>query len=224
MLGKARTIRSAAALLLAGIALLLLLAPVTIAQGPSGVGGKAPASQAAPAAATPKEPPAAQVPVAAAPAKPTLADLAWLAGSWQGTWGPRAAQQIWASPGAGVMPGAFQLAESNKTLVIELFTLAETPDGIELRIRHFTPSLVPWEKDGPTVLRLASADANSAVFENPVNGEPRTQSFRRADADTYVSRSEVMPPEGGPQVAEIIFHRVRVPSTASKHKTARNSE
>ncbi len=127
-------------------------------------------------------------------------------------------------PRADVMLGTFQLAESDKTLVIELFTLTETPDGIELRIRHFTPSLVPWEKDGATVLRLSSADAKAAVFENPVNGEPKTQSFRRVDADTYTSRSEVMPPQGDPQMAEITFHRARGEAAPIKTKRAKKLE
>jgi hypothetical protein len=165
-----------------------------------------------------------QAPAAATSAKPSLADLTWLAGSWQGTWGPRAAQQVWTPSSAGVMLGTFHLAENGKTLVIELFTLAEGPGGVELRIRHFTPSLAPWEKEGPTVLRLSSADAKAAVFENPVNGEPKTQSFRRIDADTYVSRSEVVPPQGDPQVAEIKFHRVRLDAAPPKTKPAKKSQ
>jgi hypothetical protein len=118
------------------------------------------------------------------------------------------------------MLGTFQVAESDKTLVIELFTLSETPDGVELRIRHFTPYLVPWEKDVPAVLNLTSADAKLAVFENPSNGEPKMQTFRRLDADSYVSRSEVTLQEGDPQIAEIKFKRTRLASAPSKHKPA----
>jgi Domain of unknown function (DUF6265) len=146
---------------------------------------------------------------AAASTVPRLADMAWLTGSWQGVWGPRVAQQVWTAPNAGVMLGNFQLVENGKTLVVELFALTETPGGIELRIRHFTPSLVPWEKGGAAVLHLTGGDAKSATFENSTNGEPKTQSFRRMDADTYISRSEVVPPEGNLQIAEITFRRVR---------------
>jgi Domain of unknown function (DUF6265) len=121
------------------------------------------------------------------------------------------------------MLGTFQVTENDKTLVIELFTVTETASGIELRIRHFTPSLVPWEKDGPTVLRLASADAKSAVFENPTNGEPKTQSFRRVDADTYVWRSEVAPPQGDPQISEITFRHAHAEAAPVKRKPAKNS-
>jgi len=141
------------------------------------------------------------------PSKPTLADFAWLAGRWQGSWGPRVAQQTWSAPKAGVMLGTFQLAEGDKTLVLEVFTLVEGADGIEFRLRHFTPALVAWEKPGPTVLGLASLDPKTARFENPVDGQPKHEIFSRTDADTYVSRSEIIPEKGDIQITEITYHR-----------------
>jgi hypothetical protein len=166
-------------------------------------------------------PPAADPPAdssAAAPAvaatnnsisvpKATLADFAWLAGRWQGSWGPRVAQQVWTAPKAGVMMGTFQLAEDDKTLVLELFTVVEGPDGIKFHLRHFTPSLVAWEKPGPTVLNLASADPKTIIFENPLDGQPRHTIITRIDADTYIARSEVVPDKGELQATEITYHR-----------------
>jgi len=195
--------RPAAALLFAAIISLAFSPQPARAQGPTGAGAASVTQQGQDALA------ASALGKPSATAEPALADLAWLIGSWQGTWGPRFAQQSWTAPRAGVMLGTFQITENDKTLVIELFSLSEGPSGIELRIRHFTPSLVPWEKDGPTVLRLASADAKSAVFENPTSGEPKTQSFRRVDADTFVWRSEVVPQQGDPQISEIAFRHAR---------------
>jgi hypothetical protein len=143
----------------------------------------------------------------APPPKVALADLAWLAGRWQGSWGPRVAQQVWTAPKAGVMMGTFQLAENDKTLVLELFTVVEGSDGIKFHLRHFTPSLVAWEKPGPTVLNLESSDAKSIVFENPLDGQPKRTIIKRVDADTYISRSEVVPEKGDVQVTEITYHR-----------------
>jgi Domain of unknown function (DUF6265) len=163
----------------------------------------APDAEKVPAATAKPDTPTVQAP------KPTLADFAWLAGRWQGTWGPRVAQQVWAAPRAGVMMGTFQLAENDKTLVLELFTVVEGPDGIKFHLRHFTPSLVAWEKPGPTVLNLASADPKSIVFENPHDGQPKHAIITRVDADTYISRSEVMPDKGDMQVTEITYHRVK---------------
>jgi hypothetical protein len=195
-----QTIRFASVALL----LLMVIPRATPGQQPTGAGTQAvlpSPSDHATASAPERVSNTAPVP------KTTLADFAWLAGRWQGSWGPRAAQQVWTAPKAGVMLGTFQLAEDDKTLVLELFTVVEEPDGIRFHLRHFTPSLVAWEKPGPTVLNLASADPKSIVFENPLDGQPKRTIITRVDADTYVSRSEVVPEKGELQVTEITYHR-----------------
>jgi len=188
-----------------GAAAILLLAmfPAALpAQQPTGSGTHA-AAQPAPQA--PAQEPAVG---AHAPApKGTLADLAWLEGRWRGDWGTRVAEQVWFAPRAGVMTGLFRLVESDKTLVIELFTLVEKPSGVDFYLRHFTPALVPWEKSDATVLNLATLDAAKVDFENPVNGQPKHAIFVRVDPDTYTARSEIVPETGEPQVVEITYRR-----------------
>lgn len=144
-------------------------------------------------------------------ATPTLADLAWLEGQWQGKWGPRVAEQTWMAPKAGIMTGLFRLVEGDKTLVLEMFTVVEKPDGINFYFRHFTPELVPWEKGDATLLNLSSSDAKKIEFVNPVNGQPKRAILLRVDAGTYISRSEIVPDQGDMQVIEITYHRVNPP-------------
>lgn len=147
-------------------------------------------------------------PPSAAPAKTfTLADFAWLSGRWLGKWGPRVAEQVWTPARAGMMLGAFRIVESDKTLVIELLALTETTNGIDYRIRHFTPDLAPWEKSGSRVLHLVSMDGKRIVFENPIDGQPKHSILDRIDDDTFVLRSEIVPAQSDPQVVEITFHR-----------------
>lgn len=160
-----------------------------------------------PAAKAAKQESATQTPQTSAPPKATLADFAWLVGRWQGAWGPRVAQQAWLPPKAGVMLGTFQLVDNGKTLVIELYTLVEKPDGIDYYFRHFTPTLAPWETSKPTLMKLASSTPKAIEFDNPVDGQPKRSIMRRVDADTYVSRSEIVPDKGDPQVIEITYHR-----------------
>jgi len=183
------------------VCLLAALPLAANAQKPGGVGTQS-ATAAAPA------PP--QTPTPATTTTPTLTDFAWLEGRWRGDWGPRVAEQAWLAPKAGVMTGLFRLVEGDKTLVLELFTLLEKPDGIEFFFRHFTPELVPWEKSGATVLNLTSLDAKKADFENPVNGLPKHAILIRVDADTYTARSEIIPETGDPQVIEITYHREKL--------------
>jgi Domain of unknown function (DUF6265) len=151
---------------------------------------------------------AAQTPSSTATAaKSALDHLAWLEGRWRGDWGPRVAEQAWLGPKAGEMLGVFRLVEADKTLVIELFTLVEKSDGVDLYFRHFTPQLLPWEKTDAAVLNLGEFDANKFDFENPHDGMPKRSVFTRIDADTFTSRSELIPESGDMQVIEITYHR-----------------
>jgi hypothetical protein len=139
---------------------------------------------------------------------PTVADLRWLEGTWRGEWGPRVAEQVWMAPQAGVMTGTFSLMETDKVLVIELFSILQTAGGVGFNIRHFTPELNAWEKGDPTRLTLASFDNKTFEFDNAVDGKPKKFIFTRTDADTFVSRAEIVPDTGEPQVIEITYHRV----------------
>jgi len=176
----------------------------------TGVSRPAPARQASPAApqsnpATPSAPPSSFS--SDHTERITVADLSWLEGRWRGEWGPRQAEQIWTSPKGGAMAGILRVIEDDKTLVIELFTLVDKPQGIELHFRHFTPSLVPWEPSDAGFLRLMVIDPQRAVFENPVNGVPKRVTWVRLGGDSFLSRSEIVPDKGDPEVIEITYHR-----------------
>jgi Domain of unknown function (DUF6265) len=201
--GKRPEVRSRFGITIRGVAILLLLVSGALrAQELSGAGtqsgftsGAAPSSTPGPVA-TPVQ-----------TKKFTLADFAWLPGRWQGQWGPRVAEQVWTPAKAGVMLGVSRVIENDKTLVIELLELTETPNGIEYRIRHFTPALAPWEKSSSTLLNLASIDSKKIVFENSVDGQPKHAILDRVDGDTFVSRSEIIPQAGDTQTVEITFRR-----------------
>jgi hypothetical protein len=202
-----------------GVSLALLASsPAGSAQQAAGAGSQ---SQAGPAAAsaivaspnTPSSLPAAK-----------LSDFAWLEGRWRGDWGPRIAEQVWMASKAGMMLGDFRLIENDKVLVIEFFTLVERPGGINLYFRHFTPELVPWEKSDATLLNLAAADPRKFEFENPANGRPKRVVFTRIDADTYTSRSEIIPEHGDPQIVEITYHRQPLAAIAPNSSAAAHSK
>jgi len=176
------------------------------------------------------DPPATSTPTTvqrgpAAPVKPSaLTAFAWLEGHWRGEWGTRVAEQEWLGPQAGLMPGIFRLTEGDKTLVMELFSIVEKPEGVQFYLRHFTPELLPWEKTDATTLKLESSDATHAVFVNPVNGEPKRATLTRVDADTYTARSEIEPEKGEPQTIEITFHRVKPPAPPSGGNAGRRKK
>jgi hypothetical protein len=136
----------------------------------------------------------------------SLPEFSWLEGKWLGNWGPRVAEQTWLEPRAGEMTGLFRVTENDKTLVLELYSLLETAGGVEMRLRHFTPTLVPWEQSAISVLRLTSLD-EGAVFDNTVAGQPKRLTLTRVDPDTYLLKTEIASGGEGNQVTEIHFHR-----------------
>lgn len=190
--------------------LVFMLAGDARGQQASGAGTTAqPAAKTATPGQDPSKTSAAPKQAPPATPHPTLADFAWLDGHWRGDWGPRVAEQVWMAPKAGMMTGLFRLVENDKTLVLEMFTMVEKPEGINFYFRHFTPELVPWEKADATVLNFSSTDAKTIEFENPLNGQPKRAILIRVDADTYTARSEIVPDQGDMQVIEITYHRVK---------------
>jgi hypothetical protein len=154
------------------------------------------------------------------PTSVKLGEFAWLEGRWRGEWGPRVAEQVWFSPKAGAMEGMFRVIEGEKTLVIEYFTLVQKPDGVALYIRHFTPSLAPWEKTDATVLNLASTDGKKFEFQNAENGMPKISSLTKIDGDSYVAHSEIVPETGDPQIVEITYKRQTAAGSAANGGSA----
>jgi WD40 repeat protein len=142
--------------------------------------------------------------------KASLRDFAWLEGRWAGKLGNAAyvLEQEWWPAKAGVMTGMFRLTEGEKVLVLEFFTLRETPEGVELRLRHFDSALVPMEKGDAIILQLVGLDEKEARFENPVHSRPKTSRITRTGADSYVGRSEVIADDGKVSVIEAIWQRV----------------
>jgi hypothetical protein len=138
-----------------------------------------------------------------------LEDFSWLAGRWQGNLGPLIAEQEWMAPRNGTMQGFFRLTDSEKTVVIELFTIRETPNGIEFYFRHFSPELKPWEEKEAYHLMLAKSDAGVFRFDNPVVNQLKDAILTRVDNDTYISHGDIIDADGKPKSIEVTYHRVK---------------
>src|SRR5437867_1086537 len=111
--------------------------------------------------------------------KPALDDFSWLAGRWEGKLGPMTAEQQWMAPRNGTMQGFFRLTDTEKTIVIELFTIRETPGGIEFYFRHFSPELKPWEEKEAYHLNLTKSAGGVVRFDNSVVNQLKHASLMR---------------------------------------------
>jgi Domain of unknown function (DUF6265) len=157
-------------------------------------------------------PPAAPQAQGSAPAAQklaTLADFSWLAGRWEGKLGALTAEQEWMAPKNGTMLGFFRLTSSEKTLIIELFTMRETPDGIVFYFRHFSPELVPQEKEEAYRLNLTKFDGTTFRFDNPVVNQLKDAIITHGADDSYISHGDITDSNGKPASIEVAYHRVK---------------
>ena len=145
----------------------------------------------------------------------TLADLAWLAGRWEGKLGAPGsdkqltAEQEWMAPKNGTMQGFFRLTDNEKTIVIELFTIRETADGMVFYFRHFSPELKPLEEKEAYHLNLTKSDANSFRFDNPVVNQLKDAIITHNADDSYTLHGDITGADGKPSVIEVTYHRVK---------------
>ena len=179
---------------------------VALAGRTSAEQGAAPAQHAV-IVVTPQQAPAQK--------SPALADFAWLTGHWEGPLPfpgldkPLIAEQEWFAPSNGTMLGMFRLHNDQKTLIIELFTVRETPGGVFFYFRHFSPELVPQEKEDAYRLKLTKWEGGRFQFDNTVQNQLKDAILTNVDADHYISHGDITGSDGKPAVIEVSYHRVK---------------
>lgn len=111
----------------------------------------------------------------------TLADLAWLEGSWRSVDGAEIFDETWLAPEGDSMSAVSREVQGGKTRMYELSTIEATDAGPVLRIRHFGAGLAPWKSEAADTPSwpLASRGDREATFEEPSRGFPRRIVYRR---------------------------------------------
>jgi len=149
----------------------------------------------------------------------TLRDFAWLTGRWEGTVANLAGATLevtYSAPRAGLMTGMMRLVQRDTVLVVELISMVETPAGVEMRFRHFSPTLDAYEREFKQTMRLTSHQPSTDVFENTVafdaklmSTQPRRTSLMRHGDDEFVGRSDIIGSDGKPAEIVSTYRRVR---------------
>ena len=99
--------------------------------------------------------------------KATLADIAWLAGHWQGEAFGGITEEIWAPPLGGSMMGVFKLVSNDEVNFYEIMTIRETGGTILLQLKHFHSDLKGWETQDETVdFPLVKVSKNKVYFDD----------------------------------------------------------
>ena len=99
--------------------------------------------------------------------KATLADAAWLIGTWSGEGIEGAeAHESWLAPSGDTMVGLFvQETAAGGIMFSEHMYLTEEDGGLVVKLKHFNPDLTGWEeKDGMVTFRLIAAEPCALYF------------------------------------------------------------
>jgi hypothetical protein len=155
----------------------------------------------------------------------TVADFRWLAGCWSSELasGVGTAHVVYDGPHGGVLTGVMHLvSKKGEVLVVELISLVDTPRGVEMRFRHFSPSLEAYETDFQQAMLLKSHNDNADVFENQVaysrtlmSTQTRVTRLLRQQDGSFIGKSDIIGENGKPAIIEGHYRRALAPSTGS---------
>lgn len=139
----------------------------------------------------------------------TLADFAWLEGTWRGEGpGGATAEAHYRAPEAHVLPSFFWLRTEDAVVVLETVTLVEGDEGIALYVRHFTPELEPLEAERALTLRLVAREGERFVFANLFDENPRCSVIERTAPDRMLSWSLLLGDDGATDEIRVEYDRV----------------
>ena len=125
----------------------------------------------------------------------TVAQLAWLAGTWRGGDGPVSFEERWTPPAGGAMLAVSRMLKGDRMVAFEFLRIVER-DGRLIYIA---------QPDGrpPTEFTLTAITADSVTFENPMHDFPKMIRYtRRADGSLEARVSD-----GGQRSETFVFRK-----------------
>lgn len=139
--------------------------------------------------------------------KASLNDFQWLSGHWEGLVGATPLEEFCSTPDRGLIMCMFRSMDAQKVLALELITLQDTPDGVEERVRFFSPDLSEPESAKTMVLRVTHFAPIKSVFENPNPGGASKVTLTHNAPDEMTARIELLDDSGKPAVIEAHWKR-----------------
>ena len=95
-----------------------------------------------------------------------IADLAWLAGSWEGEGISGPAREVYSPPLGGQIIGHFIQTRGDGIWFTEILSIAQVGDTLEYRLKHFNSDLTGWEeKDEVQRFLLVAVEGDAYYFD-----------------------------------------------------------
>jgi hypothetical protein len=138
----------------------------------------------------------------------SLADIAFLKGNWTSDRGGFVIEESWSDARAGVVIGMSRGAQNGAVRFLRFAVVEQAGERVVMRFKRFNADYSTWEAGGPSVMRLASADARQVIFEAT---DPRSDvqriTYKVRDAgtvDVIANRTDA----DGPYLVEFTLRRV----------------
>ncbi len=96
----------------------------------------------------------------------SLADVAWLVGSWEGQAFGGRVEEVWAPASGGTMVGLFKLLTDGSPTMYEIAWIVEEGTSLTFKLKHFGADLIAWEeKDELISFPLVSFTDDAVYFD-----------------------------------------------------------
>jgi hypothetical protein len=112
------------------------------------------------------------------------ADFSWMTGRWIGHLEKATAEQICSTPQAGELLCLFRIFVQGQPAMFELYTLYDTPGGVELRSLNFPPDLTQKSVQQPLLLTLKKYSEKEVVFAGAPGSQVATSTLLRDSPGT----------------------------------------
>ncbi len=122
----------------------------------------------------------------------SIADLAWMTGTWSGAAGPGVLEENWTVPRDGSIQSLVRMTGGGQTSMVELIVIEEEDDTLVLRLQQWDPGMKP-RTEAPTVMKLAEMGESTVAFEVVGEGMFSTLRYTR-DGDSFTI--SITNPEG----------------------------
>jgi hypothetical protein len=117
--------------------------------------------------------------------KATIAQVGWLAGSWEAPMGSGTFEEHWTKPAGGSLVGMGRLLMTDRTAMIEFMKITETKDGLVMGVTQCQPEPKP-----EVPFTCTKADKDECVWENPKHDFPTKITYRREKDGAMTARIE----------------------------------
>ena len=112
--------------------------------------------------------------------KPSVADLAWMSGSWSGPAGPGTLGENWIHPVDGSIASLVRMTGGGTTSMVELIIIEEEEDTLVLRIKQWNPGFSP-RTPNPQKMILADLEENRVSFKAAGEGGMSSLTYTRKE-------------------------------------------